>query len=974
MDRKQEMSLVAQYDDLFRLVQESVRGSDITLEFLNFVKNQELCRQRWHAAELRVKKLEDENKELALTKAHLEAKLLHLRRHNTTDKSVGSVLSPSGSEFDDTTEEAENGGWCHQTRSPSTSSPALAACPQHNGIAHDCPPVKEVGGGGLSKGTFQTEKSIGDSLTIAKACVEQPSSCEVFATTVTMVAGSKGYVATMTSRLEEDPAMLPRNKVRRSLSNPTEPKAAPQSRAPRRSVDDSTVEAQAGFVAALDELGPLRRSTPVRPEGHGVHAFASRTMLRPEKCGVCGKRIPFYKAVSKCANCPAVCHPQCQPFVEQACVLEPVARPTLTRRGLISDHVPLVAPMVPPLLAHCLPEVERRAAGSPDGLYGTAAPKEQVEALVEQFLQGKDMPNLAACELAVVCGAVMNFLGSLKETLVTKSLWKNFVKASGCEDPEERLWQAVHLVGQLPRPNRDTLSLLLRHLQQLGKRQGAAGDLVATFGPCLVGFSVDNPSPQLQLQEIPMQVAVMRCLLEVSPEYWDINLDPSNALPAPRPVHESAKMVARVNSALSLVFFLLILFPPHDARNHRLSLKGEQRRYFSVTTFGFFVGGSLNVEVEKLSFSPNSNKVGFSLTRTPTDSVNPYPDGRIDGCPLDEVKEDMYVLTLTLETTGGSERLKVRCNRNFSDLMVRHQENWKPQPRSIRQTNVGQLYRARRDTQQAQGADAATRDGGKDVVPQADVVHQADASSAVQKAAATAETATQVPPKKQSSGRCDNVSLPLRRDIVDGVTVYSFQFEVNVDKEAYEGLYSLYFHNCYPSPVGFTNSSANLSASDFFLRGSRVAGTLPAPAALTASGLPFQVVISERNEGSYLSAGEIPLPQVYFLMSVVFFVVGCYWIYVLRQRRQEAYKIHFLMGLLVFVKSCSLLLHGINYHFISKDGSPIEAWAVLFYITHLLKGALLFITIVLIGTGWAFIKHILSDKDKKIFMIVIPLQ
>lgn len=39
-----------------------------------------------------------------------------------------------------------------------------------------------------------------------------------------------------------------------------------------------------------------------------------------------------------------------------------------------------------------------------------------------------------------------------------------------------------------------------------------------------------------------------------------------------------------------------------------------------------------------------------------------------------------------------------------------------------------------------------------------------------------------------------------------------------------------------------------------------------------------------------------------------------------------------------------------------------------------LKGALLFITIALIGTGWAFIKHILSDKDKKIFMIVIPLQ
>jgi hypothetical protein len=40
----------------------------------------------------------------------------------------------------------------------------------------------------------------------------------------------------------------------------------------------------------------------------------------------------------------------------------------------------------------------------------------------------------------------------------------------------------------------------------------------------------------------------------------------------------------------------------------------------------------------------------------------------------------------------------------------------------------------------------------------------------------------------------------------------------------------------------------------------------------------------------------------------------------------------------------------------------------------LLKGAVLFITIVLIGTGWAFFKHILSGKDKKIFMIVVPLQ
>jgi len=38
------------------------------------------------------------------------------------------------------------------------------------------------------------------------------------------------------------------------------------------------------------------------------------------------------------------------------------------------------------------------------------------------------------------------------------------------------------------------------------------------------------------------------------------------------------------------------------------------------------------------------------------------------------------------------------------------------------------------------------------------------------------------------------------------------------------------------------------------------------------------------------------------------------------------------------------------------------------------KGALLFITILLIGTGYAFVKHLLSEKEKKLFMIVIPLQ
>ncbi|XP_038192341.1 protein GPR107 [Arvicola amphibius] len=172
----------------------------------------------------------------------------------------------------------------------------------------------------------------------------------------------------------------------------------------------------------------------------------------------------------------------------------------------------------------------------------------------------------------------------------------------------------------------------------------------------------------------------------------------------------------------------------------------------------------------------------------------------------------------------------------------------------------------------------------------------------------------------------------------------SFQFFFNISTDDQEGLYSLYFHKC-PSKKPTEEVSFSLN-----------------------------IVITEKNPDSFLSAGEIPLPKLYVSMALFFFLSGTIWIHILRKRRNDVFKIHWLMAALPFTKSLSLVFHAIDYHYISSQGFPIEGWAVVYYITHLLKGALLFITIALIGTGWAFIKHILSDKDKKIFMIVIPLQ
>ncbi|XP_051663389.1 protein GPR107 isoform X3 [Manacus candei] len=367
-----------------------------------------------------------------------------------------------------------------------------------------------------------------------------------------------------------------------------------------------------------------------------------------------------------------------------------------------------------------------------------------------------------------------------------------------------------------------------------------------------------------------------------------------------------------------LLLLFLLRVSPASARVHHLTLKDDVRQKVHLNTFGFFKDGFMIVNVSNLSlkqprgYDMKGLSVGFSLDRTKNDGFSTYLDEEVDYCILRKTPEpDVSVVILLLEIE--SKVVKVQFSAEAASLL--------PKISFISEENVTALSTKPLKTSEP------SSDSGK-TPPKTN--KNTDGEDEKSKRSTT------------SSKTVIEQEHPVHND---GGT-YSFQFFFNISSDSQEGLYSLYFHKCV-GEKGPANDQLRFS---------------------------LDIEITEKNPESYLSAGEIPLPKLYISMAMFFFLSGTVWIHILRKRRNDVFKIHWLMAALPFTKSLSLVFHAIDYHYISSQGFPIEGWAVVYYITHLLKGALLFITIALIGTGWAFIKHILSDKDKKIFMIVIPLQ
>jgi len=464
---------------------------------------------------------------------------------------------------------------------------------------------------------------------------------------------------------------------------------------------------------------------------------------------------------------------------------------------------------------------------------------------------------------------------------------------------------------------------------------------------------------------------------------------------------------------MMFLYSIFLIFPlPILTRIHHLSIHNDRRRYIPLSTFGFYTGGKLQVNVtgfhlDKVDdYNILDSVVGFSIDKTVSDALNPYVQATETQCILNKTVKDTDkagILRFILNFKDGVTTIK--CSKNVRSITILESPSKEAEGGALSDSellNIPNNVRKKRSMNNPDVESMFQDSLGKELNDYEKKVEE-DKISAVSKKPEKVEEASNPPPDEidmneiMSNNRegevtpttkepkldsiapdaklksvtanvktpistptststttelspsvadsCEENRIPLKKD-KDGY--FETSFVIYIEDTKLEGLYSMFFHNCF-NYIHRENSEKKY--------------------------VDFNIKIEEKNSDSYLSAGEMPLPALYQMLSILFFLSGCFWVFILKKNgTEQVFRIHWIMAALVFLKSLSLFFHGVNYTKIAANGIHMESWAVLYYITHLLKGGLLFFTIVLIGSGWAFVKHVLSSNEKKVFMVVLPLQ
>ncbi|VDL21312.1 unnamed protein product [Hymenolepis diminuta] len=197
-------------------------------------------------------------------------------------------------------------------------------------------------------------------------------------------------------------------------------------------------------------------------------------------------------------------------------------------------------------------------------------------------------------------------------------------------------------------------------------------------------------------------------------------------------------------------------------------------------------------------------------------------------------------------------------------------------------------------------------------------------------------------------------------------------FTANIIKEATTSF--IQNHQGGSFPYTFVNEKASINFTVRFTSSSEIGAYDLVFHNCRKTAIDASIIMVEKNGDNYLSLGEQPLAILFGIFSLIYVCLAIVWGFHLRFSKAPVFRMHHLMLAMVIVKSISLMFHSINYYVIGRHGVQEEGWAVMYYIAHMTRGFLLIVTILMIGAGWTFIKHVFTRQEKQVFAVVIPLQ
>lgn len=599
-----QLSLLAHYDEIIRAFEEYFED-DITAEFLEFAENQELCRIEWLKSVNECKRLQNDLEKANHEIGDYSNKLRNARKILDQEKKLRRRTEEERDALEQQMSLARDLLFNDKgyTRLPNDTLEKLAFLNNtsvrsnldRNGVtATRLNTINEINSNELnSTGSLLSELSYSkseDGLDVSAvirpetwkrpknaAPVEEASSPKrprrssghkvveinptdkIIATTTLSV--SKAGPITATSIIEAVPQepLIPNSPIYNN-----KPSAPPSNEI----IEQLWLNAHQNSPAKSKSVTNLTKRQ---------HIFISKAVIRPDTCGSCSQRIRFGKIALKCKECRSLCHVECKMDLPVPCI------PTMntpTQKGvigIIADYAPQLPPMVPALIVHCANEIELRGMNEV-GLYRVPGSEKDVKMLKEKFLRSKSTPQLQEIDIHVICGVIKDFLRSLREPLITNTLWRDFIQAGDSRDIMDiapAIYQAISL---LPQPNRDTLAYIMLHLNKVAQNKDCkmpASNLAKVFGPTIVGYSAQDIDPLTLLTETRQQVAVMEHLFNIPIDFWETYVNDEQLLVTPR-----NKNMPDTPSTGSLRGHVGGFFTPYSAKSVQSARK--RRKFFAT--------------------------------------------------------------------------------------------------------------------------------------------------------------------------------------------------------------------------------------------------------------------------------------------------------------------------------------------------------------------------------------------------------